>query len=45
MLLLAVMSILTIIVGEYFAVKNENSKFAKWWRRTVITHMPEDYED
>jgi hypothetical protein len=45
MLLFGVSSILTIILGEYFAKKNENGKFAKWWRRNVITQMPDDYED
>ena len=45
MLLFGVVSILTIILGEYFAKKNENGKFAKWWRRNVITQMPDDYED
>jgi len=45
MILLAVMSILTIIVGEYFDKKYESSKFEKWWRKNVITQMPEDYED
>jgi len=45
MLLIGITSILTIIVGEYFAKKNKNGKFANWWRRNVITQMPDDYED
>jgi len=45
MVVLAVISILTILIGEYFAKKNESGKFANWWRRNVITQMPEDYED
>ena len=45
MVLLGVISILIILIGEYFAKKNENSKFAKWWRKNIITQMPEDYED
>ena len=45
MVLLGVISILTILIGEYFAKKNESGKFANWWRRNVITQMPDDYED
>jgi hypothetical protein len=33
-----------IILGEYLVSKYENSKFAKWWRKNVVSPMPEDYE-
>jgi hypothetical protein len=45
MFLLAVSSILFILIGEYFAGKFKSSRFTKWWRRNVITQMPENYED
>jgi len=38
-------SIILLIIGEYLAGKYKDSKFAKWWKRNVITQMPEDYED
>ena len=34
-----------IILGEYFTSKFKDSKFTKWWKKNVITEMPEDYED
>ena len=34
-----------IILGEYLVSKFESSKFAKWWKKNVITQMPDDYED
>jgi hypothetical protein len=34
-----------IILGEYLAGKFESSNFAKWWKKHIITQMPEDYED
>jgi hypothetical protein len=33
-----------IILGEYLTDKFSNSKFAKWWRKKVISEMPDDYE-
>jgi len=34
-----------IIIGEYLTGKFEDSKFAKWWKRNVITQMPDDYDE
>ena len=34
-----------IILGEYLTGKFKESKFAKWWKKTVITEMPEDYDE
>jgi len=33
-----------ILIGEYLVGKFESSKFAKWWRKNVISEMPDDYE-
>ena len=30
-----------IILGEYLTGKFKDSKFAKWWKKNVITEMPE----
>jgi hypothetical protein len=43
--LLVLFCIGVIILGEYLAGKFESSKFAKWWKKNVITQMPDDYED
>ena len=34
-----------LILGEYLVDKFKDSKFTKWWRKNVISEMPEDYED
>ena len=34
-----------IILGEYLADTFKGSKFDKWWKRNVITQIPDDYED
>jgi len=33
-----------ILIGEYLTDKFINSKFAKWWRKNVISEMPDDYD-
>ena len=43
--LLVLFCIGVIILGEYLAGKFESSKFAKWWKKNIITQMPDDYED
>lgn len=34
-----------ILIGEYLTDKFSNSKFAKWWRKNVVSPMPEDYDE
>ena len=37
--------ILLMILGTYLADTFKGSKFDKWWKRNVITQIPDDYED
>jgi hypothetical protein len=34
-----------IILGEYLVSKFESGKFAKWWKKNVISPMPDDYDE
>ena len=34
-----------IIFGEFLTGKFKDSKFAKWWKRNVVTQMPDDYDE
>ena len=34
-----------IILGEYLTGKFSDSKFAKWWRKNIVSPMPEDYDE
>lgn len=34
-----------IILGEFLTGKFKSSKFAKWWKRNVVSEMPEDYDE
>jgi hypothetical protein len=34
-----------IILGEYLTGKFSNSKFAKWWKKNVVSEMPDDYDE
>ena len=34
-----------IILGEYLTGKFKDSKFAKWWKKNVVSEMPEDYDE
>lgn len=43
--MVVVFGIIILIIGEYLTGKFKDSKFAKWWKKNVITEMPEDYED
>lgn len=31
------------ILGEWIARKNENGKFAKWWRKNIVAPDPTDF--
>ena len=33
-----------IILGEYLTGKFSNSKFAKWWKKNVVSEMSDNYE-
>ena len=33
-----------IIFGEYLTDKFGNSKFAKWWKKNVVSEMSDNYE-
>ncbi len=35
----------SFIILVIFTEKYPNTKFSKWWKKHIITQMPEDYED
>lgn len=30
------LSVLTLLIGEFFAGKNSESKFSTWWRENIV---------
>ena len=42
---ISISALLVIILGTYLADTFKGSKFDKWWKRNVITQIPDDYED
>jgi hypothetical protein len=42
LLLVVVFIYLFVILGETYVLRNENTKFGKWWRRNICSPDPLD---
>lgn len=42
-MLISFLFVVILISGEYLALRFENSKFYKWWRKNVIMEVDDNY--
>ena len=33
---IGVLSVITLLIGEFFADRNKESKFSTWWRKHIV---------